>query len=463
MPLAPFLLRAAAALAALVAVPRQTREERLVEIGHLHGLDGHAHPASDHLLRQRLARVERHRRLARRAGLSARLAAGLAGRQYQPHLRRVVREVLAQFLDVRARDLAAAAHQLHRHPQVRDAPALARQVERPFLAALRHPHVAHPHLLEKRGAEVLERAGVQLGEPAPQRADHRAAHLCAELRGTHRPRPELRRLGLLQRSGGRRELDQRHALAVHDEGRLAPGLRAPAVVLEQRGHQRGQVADQSLREKLPPQQVGRQIAQRRAALALRERFEDHLRGGRKTALPLAPLVLAAPLGLGLLVPLLVLRLQLGEPAAGLRVDRARLALPRPVERLAGVGGLHRRRDRVDLDLLRDRPLEQGEGPLRQDRHHHAVVLALRHRGEALAHGDLGILAHVREQVVPQRGLGDVLEVEGLSSAPQDLHGRLGERHVTLRGVRSGPDGGYPSAAPEKYSQPIELHGWCQRT
>src|SRR5581483_4871473 len=62
-------------------------------------------------------------------------------------------------------------------------------------------------------------------------------------------------------------------------------------------------------------------------------------------------------------------------------------------------------------------------------------------------GDLGILPDVREEVVANRGFGDLAEVEGLSRAPQDLDGRFGERHVELRWSAVGTNGGYPSAAP----------------
>ena len=65
-------------------------------------------------------------------------------------------KVFAQLLHVRPANLARPAHQLDRHAQIGDAAPLPRQIERPFLAALGHAHVAHAHLVEERGAEVFE-------------------------------------------------------------------------------------------------------------------------------------------------------------------------------------------------------------------------------------------------------------------------------------------------------------------
>ena len=149
------------------------------------------------------------------------------------------------------------------------------------------------------------------------------------------------------------------------------------------------------------------------------------------------LVLAPALGLDSLGALFVLRLQLRQPAPGLGVDGAGLALPGPIERLAALLRLHRGRNGLHLRFLRDRPLDQREGALGRHRHHLAVVLALGHRSEPLAHGDFRVLAHVREQVVAQRDFRDFLVVQGLSGAAQDLHGRFRKRHVRLRGSAVG--------------------------
>ena len=148
-----------------------------------------------------------------------------------------MRQVLAQLLHVRPADLARAAHQLHGHAQVGEPAPLPRQIERPFLAALGDAHVAHAHLLQQLRAEALEPARLQIGETAAQRPDHRAAALRGELRGAGGTSDAVRRASLLEHGGGRRELDQRDAVAVDDEGRLSARLGAPAVVLEQRLHE----------------------------------------------------------------------------------------------------------------------------------------------------------------------------------------------------------------------------------
>ena len=458
-PLAP----AIAAFAAILPVPEQAGEECLVQIGHLNRLHGDADAAGDHLLRQRLARVQRHRGLPGGAGLAARVAARFPGREHEPHLRRIVGQVLAQLLNVRAPDLPASAHQLHRRAQIGYAAPLPRQIQRALLAALRHPHVAHPHPLEQRRAQVLEGARIQLRHPAAQRADHRPAHLRAQLVAAERPGTPVRCARLFQEGSGGRELHQRHPVSVDDEDRLAPSLGAPPVVLEKRGDEGREIAHQRLGEQLPAEQIRRELRQHRAGLALRERLEDHLGRRRKAPLSLAAQVLAAPLRLHLFVAFLVLGLQLRKPAPGLRVDRAGLALARPVERLAGLRRLHGRRHSLYLEILRDGPFDQREGALRRHRDDLAVVLALGHRSEALAHGDLRILSHVREKVLPQGGLGDFLVVERLAGAPQDLHGRLGERHVALRGSAVGTRSRLPFRRSENSSQPIELPWWCQRT
>ena len=211
------------------------------------------------------------------------------------------------------------------------------------------------------------------------------------------------------------------------------------------------------------EQIRRELGQHRAGLTLRERLEDHLRRRGEAPLPLVALILAAPLRLHPFVAFLVLGLQLRQPAPGLGMDRAGLALARPIERLAGLRRLHGRRHRLHLHLLRDCPFEQREGPRRHHRDDLAVVLAPGHGGEALAHGDLRILPHVREKVLPQGGVGDLLEMEGLASAPQDLHGRFGERHVALRGSAVGTRWRLPFRRSENSSQPIELPWRCQRT
>ena len=164
---------------------------------------------------------------------------------------------------------------------------------------------------------------------------------------------------------------------------------------------------------------------------------------------LAALILPPAFRFHLLGAFLVLRLQLGEPAPRLGVNGARLALAGPIERLASLRRLHRRRHRLDLRLLRHGPLDQRERAFRQDGDDLAVVLALRHRREPLPHGDLGILAHVREQVVAQGDIRDFLVVERLAGAAQDLYGRFGERHVTLRGSAVGTRWRLPFRRSEK--------------
>ena len=54
------------------------------------------------------------------------------------------------------------------------------------------------------------------------------------------------------------------------------------------------------------------------------------------------------------------------------------------------------------------------------------------RGELPAHDLLGDLPDVIEQAVADGDLGDLLEVERLSLAPQNLDGGFGESHAFLR-------------------------------
>ncbi len=195
---------------------------------------------------------------------------------------------------------------------------------------------------------------------------------------------------------------------------------------------------QAFREELLAQQIRDQLRQRRARLPLRQRLEDHFRRRRVAVLALgARLVLPAALRLHLFVALLVLRLQLGEPAPRLRVDGARLALAGAVRRIAALGRRHRRRHRLDDHLLRHSPLEQREGAFGRDGDDLAIVVALGHRREPLAHGDFRVLPDVREQVFLQGELGDLLEVQRLSGAAQYFHRGFGKRHVDLRRVPSG--------------------------
>ena len=88
-----------------------------------------------------------------------------------------------------------------------------------------------------------------------------------------------------------------------------------------------------------------------------------------------------------------------------------------------------RRHRVDHLLGRDAPFDQREGPFRGDRDDLALLVALRHGGEPLPHGDLGVLAHVAEQVLADSLLCNLAVMQGFSRAPQHLDGRFGERHV----------------------------------
>ena len=196
--------------------------------------------------------------------------------------------------------------------------------------------------------------------------------------------------------------------------------------------------DQALGEHLLLEQLGGELRKRRARLPLRQRLEDHLGGRRIAALSLGPrLVLAAALGLHLFVALLVLGLQLGETAARLRVDGARLALAGAVLRILAVGGRRIRDHRLDDQLLRHAPLGQRESPVGRDGDDLAIFLALGHGREALAHGDFGILPDVREQVVLERNLGDFPEMKRLARAPKHFHRSFRKRHVILRRVPAG--------------------------
>jgi hypothetical protein len=403
-------------------------EQSLIHVGELDDLHLHADAEVAELLRKALARVQRDRSEAGGRRLGTRIAPRVAGREDDAHLRAVMGEVLAQLLDVRARDLARSPHQLHGRPQVGDAPSLPGGVERSFLAPLRHPDVAHPHLLEELGAETLERARLQVGEPPAQGPHHGAPALRGELRGAHGPSDRVRSARLLEHRGSRRELHQRDPLAVHDEGWFAARFRPAAVVLEQRLHERGRVAHQRLAEEALLGARAAQLGERRSRLPLGEPLEGDLRR-RGELPPLAPL---------LLLRLLRRRLQRLEPAPRLGVDGTRLALARPVQRFGGIfRRLQRRRDRLDDLLGRHAPLEERERPVRRDRDHPALVLALGHRREALAHGDLGILPDVAEEVVADRDLGDLAVVQGLSHAAQDLHRRIRERHVEPLQLSSG--------------------------
>ena len=116
-------------------------------------------------------------------------------------------------------------------------------------------------------------------------------------------------LGQLRQRRGRREFDQRHALTVDDERRLAARLGPAPVVLEQRRDQRGQIVDQPFAQQLLFQQILGELGERRARLPLRQRLEYDLGRRRIPSLALgARLVLPAPLGLDFFVAFLVLRL-----------------------------------------------------------------------------------------------------------------------------------------------------------
>ena len=394
-------------------------EECLVHVGKLDDLDAHTDAQQDQLVGERVAGVERDGRLSGGGSLGASVAPGFAGREHQTHLGAVVREVLAELLHVGASDLARPAHEPDRGAEVGHAPPLAREIQRTVLAPLRDAHVAHAHLLEQVRAKVLEARRLQVRDPAPKRADHCPPPLRDELRGRHRTAERgLRAARLLGRRGGRRELDQRHPLAVDDEDGLAASLRPAPVVLEQGLHERSGIANQRLAEQVLLEQSVRQLGDRRPRLPLREPFEHHFGGRREAALTAFALVLVVRA-----------RLQRFHPPPRLRVDRLRLALARPVDHIAFLGRVERRRDRLDDLLGRHAPLEQRERPLRSDGHYLSLIVALRHRGETLPHRHLGILPDVAEQVLADGDLGDVLVMEGLAGAAQHFHRSFGERHV----------------------------------
>ena len=219
-----------------------------------------------------------------------------------------------------------------------------------------------------------------------------------------------------------------------------------------------------LGEQLLFQQLGGELGKRRARLPLRQRLEDHLGGRRIAALPFGPrLVLPAALGLHFFVAFFVVRLQLGETAARLRVDGARLALAGAVLRIFAVGRRRVRHHRLDDQLLRHSPFGQREGPVGRDGDDLAILLALGHGREPLAHGDFRILPDVREQVVLEGELGDFLEVKRLAGAAQHFHRSFRKGHVVLRRVPAGLIGSFPLAARKKSRKPIELRAYCQRT
>ena len=281
---------------------------------------------------------------------------------------------------------------------------------------------------------------------------HGAPDLGGELGRSHGPCARVRGAGLgqLGQRGGRRKLHQRDAVAVDDEGRLAARLGTPAVVLEERGHQRRQIAHQRFREELAAKQIRRRA--RRAARRTDARpapRKPPRRAGKSPLALAARQVLAAAFRLHLLGAFLVLRLQLGEPPARLRVDRSGFPLAGTVERLARLLRRERRRHRLHLRLLGHSPLQQGEGAFGGHRHHLAILVALGHGGEPLPHGQLGILPDVREQVLLQRRSGDLPVMKGFARAPQNLHGRLGESHVTLRGSAGGTSSRLPFRRSEK--------------
>ena len=167
------------------------------------------------------------------------------------------------------------------------------------------------------------------------------------------------------------------------------------------------VSHQRLAEEALLEQRVRQLRDGRARLALREPLEDDLGRRREAALPALPVLLLI-LGAGL---------QRLDPAARLRIDGPGLALSMPVERHAVVDRMERRRDRLDHLLQGDAPLDEREGPLGRHGNHLAIVVALGHRRQALAHRHLRILPDVAEQVLADRDVCDVPVMQGLSGAP----------------------------------------------
>ena len=408
--------------------PCHLGEERFVHVGELDHLHLHADALQAELLGKALAGIEGDGSETGGRRLGAGVAARLPRREDQSHLRAVVGEVLAQLLDVGAGDLARSAHELDGGAQVGDAAALPAEVERPFLAALGDAHVAHPHLLQELGAEPLETCRFEIGEAAAQRPQHGAPALGRELGGAHGATDAVRSAGLLEHRGGRRELDQGDAVAVDDEGRLAARFGTAAVVLEERLYERRGVAHQRVAEETLLEEGAAQFREGGSRLALREPFEGHL-GRRRELAALATLVLLALLRTGL---------ERLEAAAGLGVDRARLALAGAVERRCRILlGLERRSDRLDDLLGWHAPLEKRKGAVRRYRHHPALVLALGHRREALAHRHLGILPDVAQEVVAYGGFRDLRVMQGLVRAAQDFHRRFRERHVEPLQLPSG--------------------------
>jgi len=144
---------------------------------------------------------------------------------------------------------------------------------------------------------------------------------------------------------------------------------------------------------------------------------------------------------------LVIGLQLLKAAARLRMDGAGLALARAVQPIDGIGRLQRRRHRLDHRFGRHVPLQEREGAVGRDGDDLAILFALGHRGQALAHGDFGILPHVREQVLLDGEVRDLLEVERPARAAQDLDGRLGECHVEPRSAHRRASRDLPRPAP----------------
>src|SRR5690606_33212268 len=62
----------------------------------------------------------------------------------------------------------------------------------------------------------------------------------------------------------------------------------------------------------------------------------------------------------------------------------------------------------------------------------------RHGRETRGHDQVGLLAHVREEVLLQRPLGDLVGVQGAPLLLENLDGCLVERHGPFEGILAAP-------------------------
>ena len=128
------------------------------------------------------------------------------------------------------------------------------------------------------------------------------------------------------------------------------------------------------------------------------------------------------------------RLRLGAPHGGLDLERVDLdagaVLAVGVLRLFLRDLGRRGRRGAALALLAVPLAEREDARLHLDDRVVLVVL-LEGRREPGAHRDLGRLAHVREEVLLDRELRDLLVVERLAGEAENLRGGFGERHVLL--------------------------------